>query len=63
MSSGTVRLVLSPKVQSSLTLFATMVLEVLSGTEANKLTTSNEACDSDLPSLMDEINSQTQRNS
>ena len=38
-------------------LLATMVLAVLSGTEVNKLTTSNETCDSDLPSLMDEINS------
>ena len=35
----------------------TMVLAVLSGTEVNRLTTSNENCDSDLPSFMDEINS------
>ena len=57
MISGTARLVLSPKVQSSPTLLATMVLAVLSGTEVNKLTPSNETCDSHLPNLMDEINS------
>ena len=57
MSSGTARLALSPKIQSSPTHLGTMVLAVLSGTEVNKLTTSNETCDSDLPSLMDEINS------
>ena len=57
MSSGTASLVLSPKVQSSPTLLATMVLAVLSGTEVNKLTTANETCHSDLLSLMDEINS------
>ena len=57
MISGTARLVLSPKVQSSPTLLAAMVLAVLSGTEVNKLTTSNETCDLDLSSLMDEINS------
>ena len=57
MISGTARLVLSPKVQSSPTLLATMILAVLTETEVNKLTTSNETCDSDLPSLMDEINS------
>ena len=57
MSSSTVRRVVSPKVQSSVTLLATMVLVVLSGSEVNKLTTSNKTCDSDLPSLMDEINS------
>ena len=57
MSSGTVRLVLPPKVQSSPTRLATMVLAVLSGTEVNKLTTSNETWDSDLLSLIDEINS------
>ena len=34
-----------------------MILAVSSGTEVNKLTTSNETCDSDLPSVMDEINS------
>ena len=56
MIFGTARLVHSPKVQSSPTLLATMVLAVLSGTEV-KLTTSNETCDSDLPSLMNEINS------
>ena len=55
-SSGFVRLVLPPKVQSSPTLLATMVLAVFSGTEVNKLTPSNKTCDSDLPSLMDEIN-------
>ena len=42
----------------AIALCATSVaLNVLSGTEVNKLTTSNETCDSDLPSLMDEINS------
>ena len=50
-------LVLSPKVQSSPTRLATMVLVVSGGTKVNKLTTSNKTCDSDLPSLMDEINS------
>ena len=57
MISSTARLVLSPKVKSSPTLLATMVLAALSETEVNKFTTSNETCDSDLPSLMDEINS------
>ena len=33
-----------------------MVLAVLSGTEVNNLTTSNETCDLDLPSLMYETN-------
>ena len=36
---------------------AAMVLAGFSGTKVNKLTTSNETCDSDLPSLMDEISS------
>ena len=56
MSSDTVRLVLPPKMQSSPTRLATMVLAVLSKTEVNKLTTSNETFDLDLPS-MDEMNS------
>ena len=30
---------------------------LLSGTEVNKLTTSNKTCDSDLPSLTEEFNS------
>ena len=41
MSSGTVRLVLSPKVQSSPTLLATMIFAVLSGTEVNELNGKN----------------------
>ena len=57
MSFGTVRPVLSPKVQLSPTRLAIMILAVLSETEVNKLTTLNKTCDSDLPSLMDEINS------
>ena len=57
MSSNTVRLVLPPKVQFSPTRLGTMVLAVLSGTEVKKFTTSHKTCDSDLPSLMDEINS------
>ena len=57
MSSGTARLVLSPKAQSSPILLATVVLAVSSATEVNKLTMLNETCDSDLPSLMNEINS------
>ena len=57
VSSGRVRLFLPPNVQSSPTRSATIVLAVSIGIEVNKLFILNGTCDSDLPSLMDEINS------